>query len=80
MTDFQGDVAKKKEKNLKIKNGPVKKTEFFKTTNSQYFYQNFRDWSLGDYSTLMQGALLWHNLYGCQAVRRKLKKGLKMHF
>ena len=24
--------------------------------------------------------LIWFNLYGCQAVRRKLEKGLKIHF
>ena len=28
----------------------------------------------------MQRALMWLNLYGCQAVRRKLKKWVKMHF
>ena len=28
----------------------------------------------------MRGVLLWLNLYGCQAVWCKLKKGLKMHF
>ena len=28
----------------------------------------------------MQRASMWLNLYGCQGVRCKLKKGLKMHF
>ena len=28
----------------------------------------------------MQRPLMWLNLYGRQAVRRKLKKGVKMHF
>ena len=40
--------------------------------------KNFRDWFLGKYHRLM-----WLNLYGRQAVRRKLKKRVKtqkMHF
>jgi hypothetical protein len=33
LTDFHGDEAKQY-----FQNGPLKKTEFFKTTNSQYFF------------------------------------------
>ena len=36
MNDFHGDEAKKK-----IQNGQLKKAEFFKTDNSQYFFQKF---------------------------------------
>ena len=44
------------------------------------FHKNFRDCSLGEYNKLMRKALMWLNLYGCQAVRLKLQKGVKMHF
>ena len=30
---------------------------------------------IGPWDIMMQRALMWLNLYGCQAVRRKLKKG-----
>ena len=56
-----------------------KKTEIFKTTNSQYF----RDWFLGGKDQLMQRALILLNLFSHQAVRcnkNLLLKTLKMHF
>ena len=37
LTDFHGDKAKKKTEK-KVQNGRLKKTEFFKTANSQYFF------------------------------------------
>ena len=37
MTDFHRDQAKQKLK-IKNKNGRLKKTEFFKIANSQYFF------------------------------------------
>jgi hypothetical protein len=45
--------------------------------------KNFRDWFLGKYHKLMRKALMLLNLYGRQAIQRKLKKGVKtqkMHF
>ena len=47
------------------------------------FCKNFRDWSLEECYKLMQRAIMWLNLYGCQAICCKLKKGVKaqkMHF
>jgi hypothetical protein len=38
VTDFHGVQAKKKKISKKIQNGPLKKTEFFKITNSQNIF------------------------------------------
>jgi hypothetical protein len=69
-----------KQKKLKKNSGCLKKTEFFSPPILNIFCENFRDLSLGEYNKLMQIASMWVNLYGCQAVQHKLKKGLKMHF
>ena len=49
----------------------LKKTEIFNSANSQYFSRK-----------LMWRALMWLNVYGRQAVRRKdvMQKTQKMHF
>ena len=72
---------KQKQKLKKNPEWPTKKKFVFQIHQlSIFFLQNFRDWLLGEHNKLMQRALMWLNLYGCQAVQRKLKKGLKMHF
>ena len=44
---------------------------------SIFFRENFWDWFLDVCDSLMRRTLMWLNLYGRQAVRRKLKKGVK---
>ena len=38
LTNFHRDEAKKNQNQNKIQNGRLKKTEFFKIANSQYFF------------------------------------------
>ena len=40
---------------------------------SIFFPEDFRDWFLCEQDKLMGRALMWLNLYGCHAVRSKLK-------
>jgi hypothetical protein len=67
-------------KNQITKNNKTKKNHFPAPPILNIFCENFRDWSyIWVYRiNWLQRALLW--LYGCQAVRRKLKRGVKMHF
>ena len=72
MTNFHRDEAKNyfflKQK---IQNGRLKKLSF-----STPPILNIFSW---EFQGLMWRASMWLNLYGCQAVQYKLKKGLKMH-
>jgi hypothetical protein len=65
-------MGMKKKRN---QNGRLKKLIFFLLPFSIFFRENFRDWFLGEYDKLMQRTSMWLNLYGRQAVQRKLKKG-----
>ena len=47
---------------------------------SIFFHENFWDWSLDEYDWLMQRALMWLNLYDCEAVRHTLKNRQKCIF
>ena len=70
-------MGMKKKRN---QNGRLKKLIFFLLPFSIFFRENFRDWFLGEYDKLMQRTSMWLNLYGRQAVQRKLKKGWKHQF
>ena len=81
MTDFHGDevIFFFFLKN-KIQNGQLKKTEFFKTANSEYFFQKFHGLVLG-FIELIDAKDI--DVAHPEAVRHKLKNGLntqKMHF
>ena len=66
LTDFHGDEAKK----IKMTNS--KKLSFSIPPILNIFCEHFRDWSLGEQVKLKRRALIWLNLYGRQAVRRKV--------
>ena len=75
MTNFHWDEAKKKIFFLKKnQNGRPKKTEIFDSPNSQNFFMKM-SWIVHRVSRFDWCKGL--NLYGCEAVRYKLKNGLK---
>jgi hypothetical protein len=64
LTDFHGDEAKEISfvEKKKIQNSRLKKTEFFKIANSQFFLcEIFLDWSLGliDAKGIDVAQLIW---------------------
>ena len=69
-------------KQKKIQNGRLKKTEIFKTANSWKIFAKI-SW-IGPWISSIDWcedvALMWLNLYGHEAVRRKLKNRQKIHF
>ena len=68
-SNFNGNQNKKFKKNTKW---PLKKTEFFNSANSQYFFQKYYGLVLGLVGLIDAKALMWLNLYGAQPVRSKL--------
>ena len=57
LTDFHGDEAKRNGF-FWIQNGRLKKTEIFKTTNSQYFFEKFQKfWSFAVYELVYRISL-----------------------
>jgi hypothetical protein len=73
VTDNRNEAKKSKKKSKKkVEMADSKGLRFSNPPILNIFFcENFRDWSFGKWDKFLPRALMWLNLYGCQAAQRE---------